>query len=57
MDLIKYRMIKDEDTAYDEVIREIGDFGLANIKDEKAKKLFMQKINQLMRLLNDEEIY
>lgn len=50
-------MRKDEDTAYDEVIKEIGDIGMSYIKQPQIKAEFMKHINQLMRLLNDEEIY
>ncbi len=53
----KIKMEKDENTAYDEVVRDIAIIGDNFIKHKKEYSLFKKKINQLMRLLNDEEVY
>ena len=46
---------KDENTAYDEVIRDIYNIDYEFIKDKKILKLFEEKCAQLMRLLNDDD--
>jgi hypothetical protein len=51
------KMIRDDDTSYDEVARDAGYIGVKYIKDKKVVELFVQKINQLMRLLNDSPIF
>lgn len=55
--LKEVRMVKDEDTAYDEVMRDIGSIGDNFIINKEAKELFKKKVNQVMRIMNDEEIF
>ena len=52
-----FRMVKDDDTAYDEVAKEIRDIGMHFIENKRAKKLFFAKIKQLGRILNDNFDY
>lgn len=45
------KMVPEEDTSYDEVIRDIQDIGKWYIKNREARELFMKKIRQLCLML------
>ena len=47
----------DEDTAYDEVIRDLKGLSHKYIKDEEIRKIFFAKLEQLERLLGDADEY
>ena len=46
------KMVKDEDTAYDEVIGDLGNIVRAFVSDKKAEILALDKLNQLERLID-----
>jgi len=50
-------MVRDEDTAYDEVINDIEDLVNKHVKSFAVKRRFLSKIRQLRRLLREPEEY
>lgn len=55
MKLSDVKMVKDEHTAYDEVIQDINSIGHAFLTEPKVIKRLTEKCKQLMRLLNDDD--
>lgn len=54
INLKDYKMVADDDTAYDEVIKDINSMGHTFL-EVPAQKLLTAKCKQLMRLLNDSD--
>lgn len=55
MKLKDFKMVKDENTAYDEVIEDINALNHGYVKTKGARILITKKLKQLMRLLNDND--
>jgi hypothetical protein len=50
-----FNMVKDDDTAYDEVIIDINSLIGIYVKNKDAKNLITKKLQQLLRIFDDDE--